>query len=97
MHIDDASRGVIEWAEKENLEKPEIIYGDTDSVFIKFSRKTIDGRILTGDDAIKHTIDCGMKAGEYITNNILSYPQDLEYEKTFYPFILISKKNKINF
>ena len=95
MHIDDAKRGVIEWAEKENLEKPEIIYGDTDSVFIKFSRKTIDGNILTGDDAIRYTIDCGIKAGEYITNNILSYPQDLEYEKTFYPFILISKKRYI--
>uniref|UniRef100_A0A6C0CZ43 DNA-directed DNA polymerase n=1 Tax=viral metagenome TaxID=1070528 RepID=A0A6C0CZ43_9ZZZZ len=94
-HIDDARRGVIEWAEKEKLEKPEIIYGDTDSVFIKFSRKTIDGKILTGDDAIKYTIDCGMKSGEYITKNILSYPQDLEYEKTFYPFILISKKRYI--
>jgi len=50
---------------------------------------------LTGDDAIKYTIDCGMKSGEYITKNILSYPQDLEYEKTFYPFILISKKRYI--
>ena len=95
MHIDDAKNGVIEWAKHEKLELPEIIYGDTDSVFIKFSRKDKDGNMLTGDDAIKHTIDCGMKSGEYITNNILSYPQDLEYEKTFYPFILISKKRYI--
>jgi len=94
-HIEDARLGVIEWAEKSGLEKPEIIYGDTDSVFIKFSRKTKEGKLLEGDDAIKHTIECGIEAGKYITNNILSQPQDLEYEKTFYPFILISKKRYI--
>ena len=94
-HIDDAKNGVIEWASKEKMEIPEIIYGDTDSVFIKFSRKTKDGSILTGKDAVKYSIDCGQKAGKYITENILSNPQDLEYEKTFYPFILISKKRYI--
>ena len=54
-------------------------------------------------DAVEHSIQCGQIIGEYITSKLKEdakwpkdskseYPQDLEYEKTFYPFILISKK-----
>jgi len=107
--IDDASNGVAEWALKKGYEKPDVIYGDTDSVFVKFSRIK-DGKTLVGKDALKHCILCGQEAGEYITKGILKvdnedgtqdeeqhepllcHPQDLEYEKTFWPFILISKK-----
>lgn len=91
--IDDASIGVKRWAEAEGYEIPEIVYGDTDSVFVKFSRKEKDtGRILEGKEALQYCIDCGVKAGEWVTDNMLHKPQDLEYEKTFFPFILISKK-----
>ena len=91
--IDDASIGVKRWAEEEGYHEPEIVYGDTDSVFVKFSRKHKDtGEILEGKEALKYCIDCGVKAGEWVTENMLYDPQDLEYEKTFYPFILISKK-----
>jgi DNA polymerase elongation subunit (family B) len=107
--IDDASNGVTEWALKKGYEEPDVIYGDTDSVFVKFSRIK-DGKTLVGKDALKHCILCGQEAGEYITKGILKvdnedgtqdeeqhepllcHPQDLEYEKTFWPFILISKK-----
>jgi len=107
--IDDASNGVTEWALKKGYEEPDVIYGDTDSVFVKFSRIK-DGKTLVGKDALKHCIQCGQEAGEYITKGILKvdnedgtqdeeqhepllcHPQDLEYEKTFWPFILISKK-----
>ena len=56
---------------------------------------------------MKHCIQCGKEAGDYITKGelidddnesiiehkpLLNHPQDLEYEKTFWPFILISKK-----
>ena len=62
-------------------------------MFVKFSRKDKDtGKILEGKEALRYCIDCGVKAGEWVTKNMLHYPQDLEYEKTFYPFILISKK-----
>ena len=49
---------------------------------------------LQGKEALQYCIDCGIKAGEWITEKKFraNGPQDLEYEKTFYPFILISKK-----
>ena len=93
------------------VEAPKVIYGDTDSVFIKWSRKIreIDGteRILSGREALRFCIKCGEDAGKWITANMLNEtfkvdkdkgifePQDLEYEKTFYPFILISKKRYV--
>ena len=93
QRIYDASDGVKEWALKCNYYPPEIVYGDTDSVFIKFSRKHKDtGQELTGKEALQYCIDCGIEAGKWITKHKLNQPQDLEYEKTFYPFILISKK-----
>ena len=104
--IDDASDGVKEWARLKRYKEPDVIYGDTDSVFVKFSREK-DGKILTGAEAVEHCIQCGIESGKFITHggefpddagNMISYPkrlcnpQDLEYEKTFWPFILISKK-----
>lgn len=93
QRIDDASNGVKMWAKEEGYDIPEIVYGDTDSVFVKFSRKHKDtGEILEGKEGLQYCIDCGIKAGEWVTKNMLHKPQDLEYEKTFFPFILISKK-----
>ena len=103
QRIYDAKEGVKEWAIAENYEVPEVVYGDTDSVFVKFSRKDKNtGKILNGKEGLQYCIDCGIKAGEWITKHKMNPdwdkdsfgkgPQDLEYEKTFYPFILISKK-----
>ena len=92
--IDDADKGVKDWAKSVNLEEPEIVYGDTDSVFVKFSRKDKDGKILSGDELLRHCIDCGIKAGEFVDGRLRD-PQNLEYEKTFFPFILISKKRYV--
>jgi DNA polymerase elongation subunit (family B) len=95
QHIEDAKNGVFAWAKSVNLlNKPEIIYGDTDSVFVKFSRHTHE-KIYNGIDALKYCIRCGIEAGKYVTKNILSSPQDLEYEKTYFPFVLITKKKYI--
>lgn len=92
--IDDASRGVVEWAKEKGIPEPEVIYGDTDSVFVKFSRMK-DGKLLEGKEALEWCIQCGDEAGQWITDKIMHDPQVLEYEKTFYPFILISKKRYI--
>ena len=87
----------------------DVVYGDTDSIFIKFTRKINKDKELTKLEAVDHCIKCGLDAGEHITCKLKEdswpeqywnedkkspkfYPQDLEYEKTFYPFILISKK-----
>ena len=103
--IEDADVGVKKWAEVKGYPEPEVVYGDTDSVFVKFSRKDKHGKLLEGKEALKHCIQCGIEAGDYITKGklkledkvvhhkpLLHSPQDLEYEKTFWPFILISKK-----
>jgi len=93
--IYDASDLVKEWAEKQGMPKPVIVYGDTDSIFVSFSRCVGNGIVLKGHEALKHSIDCGIKVGDYITKRLheqLKKPQVLEYEKTFFPFILISKK-----
>ena len=72
------------------------MYGDTDSVFVKFSRKDKNGKLLEGKEALAHCIECGKLAGDYITEKIHKEQehdkQELEYEKTYWPFILISKK-----
>jgi len=56
--------------------------------------KKKDGNILSGDELLKHSIDCGKKAGKFV-DDTLRDPQNLEYEKTFFPFILISKKRYV--
>lgn len=94
QRIDDADKGVKDWAKSVGHEAPEIVYGDTDSVFVKFSRKDLDGKILSGDELLKHCIRCGIEAGKFVDNK-LRRPQNLEYEKTFFPFILISKKRYV--
>jgi len=91
----DATEGVKKWAIASGYEVPEVVYGDTDSVFVKFSRKTKDGKLLEGKEALDHSIKCGQEAGDFIKELMDSegkQPQVLEYEKTFWPFILISKK-----
>ena len=91
----DATNGVEVWASQNGYEKPVVVYGDTDSVFVKFSRKDKNGKLLEGKEALEHSIKCGQEAGEFIKELMDSegkQPQVLEYEKTFWPFILISKK-----
>ena len=91
----DATEGVKLWAIQEGYEEPKIVYGDTDSVFVKFSCKNKEGVLLKDGEALQHTIDCGLSAEKFIQDKMNKegkQPQVLEYEKTFWPFILISKK-----
>jgi len=57
-----------------------VIYGDTDSIFIKFQTNDLE-------EAIK----LGQKSAERITS-LCRKPYKIEYEKTFYPFILFCRK-----
>ena len=72
----------------------EYVYGDTDSVFFKFNPRTLDGVNIVGKDALALTIELAKEAGQ-IATTFLKAPHDLEYEKTFMPFVLLSKKRYV--
>lgn len=61
----------------------EVIYGDTDSIFIKFPTKDL-----------ADSIRLGISAGKRITEKCRR-PYKIAYEKTFYPFILFCRKRYV--
>jgi DNA polymerase delta subunit 1 len=72
----------------------EYIYGDTDSVFFTFNLQTLTGELIRGKKALEITIELAQEAG-HLASNYLKGPHDLEYEKTFMPFCLLSKKRYV--
>lgn len=72
----------------------EYVYGDTDSVFFKFNLREVTGEKITGRRALQMTIHLAKEAGALATK-FLKKPHDLEYEKTFLPFCLLSKKRYV--
>jgi len=74
--------------------RAEYIYGDTDSVFYTFNLQDLDGNPIRGKKAVEITIELAQQAGT-IAANFLKAPHDFEYEKTFMPFCLLSKKRYV--
>jgi len=72
---------------------PDTIYGDTDSVFVDFGLK-INNEYYETTEALEFAIELGVIAGNLIKIKMHA-PQDLEYEKTFYPFCILSKKRYV--
>ena len=70
------------------------IVHNTDSIFVNFKPKNNSGGRLVGKEAIQESINMAVKVEEGIQHK-LEYPHKLEYEKTFYPFILLRKKGYI--
>ena len=60
-----------------------VIYGDTDSIFIKFPTQDL-----------AESIRLGIEAGKRITSQCRR-PYKIAYEKTFYPFILFCRKRYV--
>ncbi|KAF8629100.1 hypothetical protein AX15_003585 [Amanita polypyramis BW_CC] len=58
----------------------EVIYGDTDSVMVKF-----------GPTDLIQVMAMGKEAAEFVTQKFVK-PIKLEFEKVYYPYLLISKK-----
>jgi DNA polymerase elongation subunit (family B) len=74
---------------------PKTIYGDTDSVFFKLNmvnKKT--GEKFNNHESLKVAIKIGILTSE-IVNYTLDFPQVLEYEKVYWPFVIISKKRYV--
>ena len=71
-----------------------LIVHNTDSVFFTFNLQTPDGKPIRGKEALEITIELAQEAG-HLASNFLKGPHDLEYEKTFMPFCLLSKKRYV--
>ena len=67
----------------ENEYGASVIYGDTDSIFVKFPTTDLAESIRLGIDAGKRITSCCRK------------PYKIAYEKTFYPFILFCRKRYV--
>tara|TARA_R110002074_G_scaffold80133_8_gene180392 strand:- start:667 stop:2793 length:2127 start_codon:yes stop_codon:yes gene_type:complete len=71
-----------------------VVYGDTDSCFFTFNFKDLEGNDIDGKEALELTIKYAIEAGK-ISSKFLKQPHDLEYEKTFVRFFLLSKKRYV--
>jgi DNA polymerase delta subunit 1 len=58
----------------------EVVYGDTDSVMVKF-----------GTPDLAESMRLGQEAADYVSGKFLK-PIKLEFEKVYYPYLLINKK-----
>jgi DNA polymerase delta subunit 1 len=58
----------------------EVIYGDTDSVMVKF-----------GTSELAEAMKLGEEAAEYVSSKFVK-PIKLEFEKVYFPYLLINKK-----
>ncbi|CAF4774299.1 unnamed protein product [Pieris macdunnoughi] len=57
-----------------------VIYGDTDSVMVKFGVKTL-----------VESMELGKEAADFVSSKFVK-PIKLEFEKVYYPYLLINKK-----
>ena len=71
-----------------------IIVHNTDSVFFTFNLHDPSGQPIRGKKALEITIELAQEAG-HLASKFLKGPHDLEYEKTFMPFCLLSKKRYV--
>jgi DNA polymerase delta subunit 1 len=60
--------------------KAEVIYGDTDSVMVKF-----------GTSDLAEAMRLGQEAAEFVSSKFVK-PIKLEFEKVYFPYLLINKK-----
>jgi len=75
--------------------KAEYVYGDTDSVFFKFNLTDKEtGEKILGEKALELSIEIAQEACHNVSK-VLKQPHDFEYEKTFMPFCLLSKKRYV--
>ena len=81
-------------AAKSKTHCAEIVYGDTDSLFVSFNPRDSTGKRLEGREALVRTIELTEECGRFVTQS-LKAPHDFEYDKVFWPFIIFSKKRYV--
>lgn len=79
---------------EEKFPGSEVIYGDTDSIFVKFKILDKNGEPDKSHAALIKSIELGKQASDYV-NSLLPQPHNLEYEKVYWPFCIISKKRYV--
>jgi len=73
----------------------ECVYGDTDSIFLRFRpRDPVTGVRLTGADALRVAKELTIESGKLVSS-CLKPPHDFEFDKIFKSFILLSKKRYV--
>jgi len=73
-----------------------LIVHNTDSVFFKFNLTDKEtGEKILGDKALELSIEIAQEACHNVSK-VLKQPHDFEYEKTFMPFCLLSKKRYVS-
>jgi DNA polymerase elongation subunit (family B) len=73
-----------------------MIVHNTDSVFFKFNLTNKEtGEKIVGDKALELSIEIAQEACHQVSK-VLKQPHDFEYEKTFMPFCLLSKKRYVS-
>jgi DNA polymerase elongation subunit (family B) len=73
-----------------------MIVHNTDSVFFKFNLTDKEtGEKIVGEKALELTIEIAQEACHQVSK-VLKQPHDFEYEKTFMPFCLLSKKRYVS-
>jgi DNA polymerase elongation subunit (family B) len=71
-----------------------LIVHNTDSVFFTFNLAEKDGTPIRGDKALELSIEIAQEAC-HMVSSFLKQPHDFEYEKTFMPLCLLSKKRYV--
>ena len=71
-----------------------MIVKNTDSIFIKFTHKDSNGNPVKGKEALPLAIAAGQRVEKEI-KAIMPNSQNLAYEKTLWPFIILSKKRYV--
>jgi DNA polymerase elongation subunit (family B) len=73
----------------------ECVYGDTDSIFLRFRPKDpVTGERLKGQAALQAAKDLTIESGKLVSS-CLKAPHDFEFDKIFKSFILLSKKRYV--
>ena len=72
----------------------QLIVKNTDSIFVNFTdeiKRRNPGREFSEKELLIESIKIGQEAAANI-NSVMKAPQNIEYEKTFWPFCIFSKK-----